>query len=250
MPLYLDKLAAYQADESNICSCEAGKALKRWIIKQTDKMRLEELELQDLQRSVAARRHARLFASTGAPEYMQGWTFKGYHDKCSGDPGKAAAIKAIMTHFANGTVNDKTGIMLWGKSDTGKTGSLVPLFNHYLAETKSGLWIQYNELIASLRSWGDGQVEERVRELQRVPLLFIDDLGDPMSKDGVTDYVREVLFRIFDQRNHRLITFVTSNLSPAELSVLLHERTVKRIGLLCAIVEVGGDPIGVLRGTI
>ena len=239
----MDKIAAWQADETNICDCRAGRALRRWI----EKQRLEEMEMQNINKEVAARRYQRLFNSTGAPEQFAGYTFKAYNERCKGDPGKRAAITAIMSHFSNGQVDGKSGLMLWGRSDVGKTGSLVPLFSHYLSQTGRGLWIQYNELVAQLRNWQDGQVEERVRELQVAPLLFIDDLGDPLSKDGVTDYVREMLFRIFDQRNSRQITFITSNLSPGEMSKLFHERTVKRIGLLCAIIEVGGEQLGVLR---
>lgn len=248
MPLYLDKIAAYQAGEANICTCRAGQSLRRWVEKKMETMRLEELELAELHRSVAARRYERLFSSTGAPPHMAEYTFKAYYDRCRSDPGKQAAIAAIREHFDNGKTGGRTGIMLWGRSDVGKTGALVPLFSRYVSQFGAGLWIQYNELIAQLRNWQDGHVEERIRELQQAPLLFIDDLGDPLSREGVKDYVRESLFRIFDQRNQNLITFVTSNLSPAELSALLHERTVKRIGLLCSIVEVGGEQLGVLGG--
>ena len=247
MSLYLDKLAAFQAGDDNLCDCRAGESARRWCAKKMENMRLEKLEFEELQRNVSQRRYERLFNSLGAPEHLVNYKFADYCKLCNGDPGKESAIKAIQAHFAHGEVNERKGIMLYGKSDRGKTGALVPLFTHYLKQYGAGLWIQYNELIAQLKQFDDGQVEERIKELQIAPLLFIDDLGDPMTANGVTDYVREVMFRVIDQRSPRLTTFVTSNLSPSELSTLFHERLVKRIGNLCALVEVGGSALGVLR---
>jgi DNA replication protein DnaC len=64
----------------------------------------------------------------------------------------------------------------------------------------------------------------------------------------VSDYSRDVMFRIIDYRcNNNMMTFITSNLSPVQLAGIFHERFVKRLGNICAIIEVSGNAIGVLR---
>lgn len=249
MPTYLDKLAAYHADELVLCECQAGQAVQRWIVKQDEKIRMERLESEEFQRSIAARRQARLFDSIGVPFNLREYTFRGYHNLCAGDKGKQAALGAIKFHFANGHVNDKRGIMLYGPSDRGKTGALSPLFLHYLSQTNNGLWVQYSDLLSHLKNFEDGHLDERMNEVKNTPLLFLDDLGDPLA-EKVTDHTRQVIFQILDHRcNRRLMTFVTSNLNPGELAALFHERTVKRLGNLCEMIEVSGPALGVLKQT-
>ena len=249
MPTYLDKLAAYHADELVLCECQAGQAVRRWIDRQDEKIRMERLELEEFQRTVAERRQMKLFDSIGVPFQLRELKFADYVRLCGNDNGKKAAIGAIKFHYANGHVNDKRGIMLYGPSDRGKTGALSPLFLHYLGQEHRGLWVQYSDLLSHLKNFDDGQLDQRMNEVKNTPLLFLDDLGDPMA-EKVTDYTRQVIFQILDHRcNRRLMTFVTSNLNPGELAALFHERTVKRLGNLCEMIEVSGPPLGVLKQT-
>ncbi len=61
-------------------------------------------------------------------------------------------------------------------------------------------------------------------------VLFLDDLGTQQGKPWET----ERLFQILDRRlNSDLPTFVTTNLTPEELRILLHERTLSRLLGLC-----------------
>lgn len=247
LPTYLDKLAAFHADELVLCECQAGQAVRRWVAKQDERMRMEQLEMEEFQRTVAERRQAKLFDSIGVPYQLRGYKFADYVNLCGNDDGKKRAIGAIKFHYANGHINDKRGIMLYGPSDRGKTGALSPLFLHYLNQTHNGLWVQYSDMMEHLRNYDDGNHDRRMDELKNTPILFLDDLGDPMA-ERVKDHTRDMIFQIVDYRcNRRLMTFVTSNLTPGELAGLFHERTVKRLGNLCEIIEVSGPPLGVLR---
>lgn len=246
-PTYLDKMALYTAGELNFCDCRAGQAARGWHERKDEEMKLEKQEYESFLSMVNERKQSRLFDNSGVPPAFRDLEFRTYFEKCKNDPGKRQSLSAIQEFYAKGEAGGKRGIMLWGKSDVGKTGSLSPLFVGLLKQTNEGLWIQYNELMAQLRNFSDGQVDERMQECQRTNLLFIDDLGDPMA-EKVTDYTRDVMFRIIDYRcNHNLMTFVTSNLSPVQLSGIFHERFVKRLGNLCVVIEVAGNAIGVLR---
>ena len=247
-PTYLEKMVFYHADELNFCDCRAGQAARGWHERKDEEMKLADIEYEEFKRMVNERKANRLFDNSGVPPAFQNLKFETYFERCKNDPGKRQALLAIQEFYASNSVGGKRGIMLWGKSDVAKTGSLSPLFVGLLRQTGEGLWIQYNDLLAQLRKFEDGQVDERMQECQRTKILFIDDLGDPMA-EKVSDYSRDVMFRIIDYRcNNNLMTFITSNLSPTQLSGIFHERFVKRIGGICAIIEVSGDAIGVLRG--
>lgn len=164
------------------------------------------------------------------------------------DPGRAEAIRRVREYFREGQVvtsdGPRMGIYLWGHTDMGKTGLLCPLFLHYIRQGETGLWLQYNDLQASLRDFESGKVEERIQEIQRVAFLFVDDWGDPASDRTATDYSRDTMFRIVDYRNgYQKPTFITSNLSPTKLAGQFHERMAKRLTELCAVVEVTGEPM-------
>lgn len=249
MPTYLDKLAAYHADDLVLCECQAGQAVKRWIVKQDERIRMERLELEEFQRTVSERRQMKLFDSIGVPFQLRGLKFADYVKLCDGDKGKEAAIKAIKHHYAHGHVNDKRGIMLYGPSDRGKTGALSPLFMHYLSQSNNGLWVQYSDMLSHLKDYKDERLDQRTNEVKNTPLLFLDDFGDPMAEE-VTDTTRDIVFQVLDHRcNRRLMTFVTSNLTPGEITAMFHERVLKRLGNLCEMIEVSGPALGVLKQT-
>lgn len=59
-----------------------------------------------------------------------------------------------------------------------------------------------------------------------------------------TDYARDVMFRIIDYRTSRnLPIFVTTNLSPAELSDQFHDRTARRLLSACAVINMQGKTL-------
>lgn len=228
------------------CECEAGLQAQRTTEHQVLSNEKTKAQFAADVAAVRQRRLSRIFDSAQVPPRFASLTMASFVAIAGAEDGKRAAIKAVREYYEKGQVSTprgpRFGIMLWGKSDMGKTGILSPLFLHYVRNGNAGLWVQYNDLLASLRQFESGNVEERIRTAQMVDYLFIDDFGDPSAEKSATDYTRDVVFRVLDYRNnYQKPTFITSNLHPEKMDRQFHERTVKRLAELCAIVEVNGD---------
>ena len=129
-----------------------------------------------------------------------------------------------------------------GQPGVGKTGVLSPLFLELVHQGHTGLWVQYNDLMAAMRRFEDGQVEARMDACKQVEYLFIDDFGDPAAQRIATDYARDVMFRIVDHRiSWNLALFVTSNLTISDLADQFHARIARRLVAGCAVVQMGGQ---------
>lgn len=244
----------WRAGLLKFCECEAGAASQRTIEWAVEKMADRVADFQQAAAEAQQRRLERIFDSAQVPPRFAGLTLAGYVKLAGDDPGKRAAIEAVRGYYTNGWVDyhggKRYGLLLYGKTDQGKTGALCPLFTNYVRAGNSGLWVQYNDLLASLRQFEGGQVEERIAACKHVDYLFIDDFGDPGADRTATDYSRDVLFRILDHRNnYQKATFATSNLHPERMDKQFHERIVKRLAELCAIVEVSGTPMRELMET-
>lgn len=201
------------------------------------------------------RAQAALWDNAGVPKRYAGYTFVRYMEMAGQDPGKQDAIAAIYSYSEDGCLPNPTeparpytGIMLHGASGVGKTGALSPLFTASLQAGKQGLWLQYNDFLDSVRRFdvegGAQLIENRIRHAQSVPLLFIDDLGDPDSKRGASDYANDVLLRVVNHRvDNDLPMLITSNLDPANMAGQFRSRLYRRISECCAVIEVTGAPI-------
>lgn len=230
------------------CDCDAGPVAARSLEYAAAQLEEQYKTLSELVDGQAQRRLDRIFSDAHVPARFASLTFKSFVSLAGNDPGKAAAIKRIREYFDTGScatpLGKRHGILLYGRSDMGKTGALCPLFMHHVRAGQPGLWVQYNDLLAALRDFESGQVQERIKAAQAAELLFIDDFGDPAADRAATDYTRDTMFRLLDHRNnYRLPTFITSNLHPDKMSGQFHERVVKRLGEMCAIVEVSGTPM-------
>ena len=249
LSLFDQRLIQFRAGDIEFCDCAAGKGYATMLAaKDQDYKPLEE-ELAEIRRLNEERRQRRLFENAGIPPKYRELTFKSFLALAGGDPGKAAAIRAVRSYFDEGYVETKrgrkVGILLHGEPGVGKTGCLSPLFVHMVRDRqKSGLWVQYNELLASLRDFESGQVEERMRACQTVDYLFIDDFGDPAAQRSASDYSRDMMFRIIDYRNnHGLPMFVTSNLDLEKMTDQFDRRIVRRLADNCVFVRMAGAPL-------
>lgn len=244
-PLYQERLTQFRFGHLQFCNCDAGQAYRSYVTGAADRQHQEDSEMADLPRRMAEQRLSRLFDSAGVPGKYAEFTLAGFERLAGADPGKRDAV-TILRHyeqhgFATQHGERKSGIVFWGVPSTGKTGSLAPLFTHMVRQGNSGLWVQYNQLMAEMRRFEDGQVDERMAACQTVDYLFIDDLGDPAAQKTATDYARDVLFRIIDHRTSRnMPNFVTTNLSPQELADQFHQRIARRLLAACAVVNMGG----------
>lgn len=248
MPLYLERLAQHHAGELRTCTCEAGRAYAAWLGATADRERQHADDLAELPRRMEAQRQEKIFQAATIPARYAAYTIAGFERIAGADPGKRDAILAIRHYdqFGHAVQNGEQlpGIMLWGAPGAGKTGSLSPLFTELVRRGATGLWLQYNQLMADMKKFEDGQVDARMEACQNVRYLFLDDLGDPAATKVATDYARDVLFRIVDYRTSRnMPIFVTTNLSPQELANQFHQRIARRLLASCATIHLGGKTL-------
>lgn len=200
------------------------------------------------------RKQAKAFDVGNVPPKYAEFTLRDYMAITKGDSGKEALRKHLREYAANCKVmvdgEERNGLFVWGNSDQGKTGALSPVFlNMVNSLSMTGLWLQYNTMMSSLKEFSEPEeVSRRLRACKEVEILFIDDLGDPLNTKGVSDYDRDTMFQILDYRNTNMLpTLITSNLAPEQLALMFHERVMKRIREMCAIVEVKGKSMAQLK---
>jgi DNA replication protein DnaC len=247
-PLYQDRLTQWRSGELHLCDCAAGLILADWFLRIDDEQRQLDADNAALPARLAEQRNDRIFASAGIPAKYAAYTLAGFERLAANDPGKRDAIAALRHYQQHGHAlqngEERPGLMLWGPSGAGKTGSLSPLFTELVRNGASGLWLQYNQLMADMRRFEDGQVDARMEACQSVRYLLLDDLGDPSAQKAATDYARDVLFRIVDYRTSRnMPIFVTTNLAPDMLINQFDQRTARRLLGACAIYHMGGKTL-------
>jgi DNA replication protein DnaC len=158
--------------------------------------------------------------------------------------GKRAAIEAA-TQWAK-SEGEKPGLLLYGKPGAGKS----VLGWWAVPQRGRGLWLTWPELTRKIQSSysRDGDSEAMIEAAKNVPVLFLDDLGDPDRRRMESDDKRDILFQIV---NHRLAhlkpTFITTNLDGSEMAKQFGDRIADRLAELCEWCEVGGDDLRTLR---
>lgn len=157
--------------------------------------------------------------------------------------GKEGAIEAARRWTRGET--DKPGLLVYGLPGVGKS-----VLGWWAVPQRGwGLWQTWPEFYKAVQDgYGDGDAEAKVRAAQTVPVLFLDDLGDPDRERMATDDQRDILFRVV---NHRVKewtpVFVTSNLDGAGLMAQFGDRIVSRLLELCEFVEMGGADLRRVR---
>lgn len=245
MPLYQERLVQYASGQLRCCTCEAGRTYLAWLKSATDRERERSQQDSALPEKIRAERQERIFENAGIPGKYASYTLQGFERIAANDPAKRDAIVALRHYEQHGHVQvgeqRRSGILLWGEPGVGKTGSMAPLFTQLVRNGRTGLWLQYNQFMADMRRFEDGQVDERMRACQNADLLFIDDLGDVTASKSASDYAKDVLFRVIDHRTSRDMTlFITTNLAPQELELQFSTRITRRLLSACAVIRMGG----------
>ena len=253
LPSYLSRLMQWRAGTIQFCDCEAGQLARRGLERLAENQSAYDDSLRIDAAAARERRIAAMFANAQVPPRFRHLTFKSYVEIAGAERGRKPALDAVREFYRFGAIQTesgmKSGILLHGSTDMGKTGLLCPMFTHFVTrENKSGLWVQYNELLNALRDFDSGKVRERVEMAKSVDVLFIDDFGDPMAERSATDYARSVVYEIIDHRyGWHLPIFATSNLSPAQMAAQFHDRTMRRISDVCAVIAVDGSTMAELQ---
>lgn len=180
---------------------------------------------------------ARLLESSGMRGIMRNMTFDSF------DPQRRGNIYQIAKQYAEDfTPKTNTGLIFYGKAGAGKTHLAVAIARHVIEQKQTAARVARTvELLAGIRQTfneHDGYRAESEAELIQkfiyVPLLVLDDLG----AEKISDWVREVLYRIIDERwLEQRPMIVTTNLNLKELEERIGERIVSRIAGICVQVE-------------
>lgn len=143
----------------------------------------------------------------------------------------------------------RPGLFLYGDRGRGKSGIAISIVNGRVqAHGDVALYITVPDLLDHLRSTfgpkSDVSYDDLFEQVKGVSLLVLDDLGT----ENPTAWAVEKLYQVVDYRyRSRLLTIVTSNLSPSELTEHFDrvgdwtgKRIIDRLVTMCAVVEVAG----------
>ncbi|MGW3183233.1 ATP-binding protein [Kitasatospora sp. NPDC001119] len=123
-------------------------------------------------------------------------------------------------------------LLLLGETGTGKTHQAYGAIRALLGAGVRLRWqaITSVTLYAMMRPRPGADPEREMRDLERMPLLLVDDLG----AGRVSEFTEETTYRLINHRyEQQLPTLLTSNITPSELSGLLGDRTASRLRQMC-----------------
>jgi chromosomal replication initiation ATPase DnaA len=151
-------------------------------------------------------------------------------------------------HCWNAPVVPMTGLLLHGASGTGKTTSAYMAIEASLLRWESQVEgvrhviavgaVELGRRISELSRRGGEEFEDCLAELQRTPLLFIDDI----DKARFTPRVESELFALIERREvDGLPVVITTNLTGRELQGMFSRQTgpaiISRLRRMCIAVN-------------
>ncbi|MGE4571479.1 MAG: primosomal protein DnaI [Candidatus Izemoplasmatales bacterium] len=138
-------------------------------------------------------------------------------------------IHAYMHKFLKNDLKENfmKGMYISGKYGSGKTYVLAALANELAKQGKKIIFAYYPDLVRELKSSiGNGDLEEKIRQLKVIEILFLDDIGGEYFSKFIRD---EVLGSILQ---HRLLdnkpTFFSSNFPIQELVNVIKESNTQQ----------------------
>jgi len=232
------QLAGVPADKIFWCDCKTGREKRANYDNHID---LYEQDRVDT-----------LFQNAGIPERFRALTLSGIPTEFQ--KGKVDALNAAQYYSQHGhgittTKAKREGLVLIGPPGVGKTGVLSVVFRSMIAKGKAGLWIelyQFFQEVQSEYSRPESMAAAKIQSAMEVPLLFLDDMGDPDRRNGggikeETDDKRSILWRIIDHRHGKGLPILgTSNLSRSDFERQWGTRLAARLWETCLVVSVGG----------
>lgn len=134
------------------------------------------------------------------------------------------------------------GLYIHGSVGTGKTHIAYAIQKHLDDIKLSSTFHNTTELIFDIKRDFDRSTYDKARWEERLKdykgLLILDDIG----AERITDYVAEVFYLIINTRYNKMLPIIfTSNLSLAELSDRVGDRTASRIVEMCDVMHLNGD---------
>ncbi len=209
-------------DIEGLCdTCEAainrGKTLKprrRIELPKPDPAVVDRFKREEEQREALDRR--RLFAASGAPDIpitAAQWR-------------QFPALQALVD-------GERHGCFLVGPIGIGKTRACAELVRRWSATGRKSIYISEGDMLSTMRD--DANRRTLLLDMQRVPLLIIDDCGARKA----TPWRIETYFDVLDQRYaNRRPTLLVSNKTPSESDMFATEARLMR-----RLLEIGHDEV-------
>ena len=133
------------------------------------------------------------------------------------------------------------GLLLWGGVGTGKTYIAACIANALIEQKVPVLMTNFSKVLNQMGAMYSEDRYKYISDFSKFPLLIIDDLGVERS----TEYVREQIFAIIDERyKANLPLIVTTTLTIDELSSpkdVADARIYSRLLEMCAPIQIRGS---------
>jgi len=195
----------------------------------------ERAMLLEQQLNAFEERSRKMVDNSNVGRRFKGRTFSNF------DRAKQPKAYDICKKFADGfQENTGKGIILVGDPGTGKTHLAAAITNYITSEL--GVAVKFGNFVDILndikRSFHSD--EDVVRELKKMPLLVIDDLG----KERRSEWSEMILYDVINGRYEDYMpTIITTNLSPRQIEERFGEATFSRIFEMCVGVIVQGADV-------
>lgn len=133
----------------------------------------------------------------------------------------------------------KRGFVLFGPPGCGKTHLMVGMAKMVSERDRLDFrFIKINPWLDSLRGTDFAGLERELLKIEKVPLLFLDDLG----AEKLTEWTESKIERVFDYRfEFELPTFISTNLDPDAMGAHLTQRLWSRLRGLSDFVKISGE---------
>lgn len=188
--------------------------------------------------------------SSGLSPQQKAQTFSSFSLEWYKDKERYRNILQITLDFAENLAS-KCGqgknLLLCGPVGTGKTHLCSAIANYVLQSGVNVVYLKISKLLDMIREnkykSDDDKYRENIRRLEaayHVGLLIIDDLGT----ETLTDFAREQLFLILDERiNHRLPWVISTNLLPNVIESHYGDRISDRLVCNSTILKFTGESV-------
>lgn len=151
----------------------------------------------------------------------------------------AKAFQESVEYAKNFPLNQGEGLLFTGNPGTGKTHLAAAITNHIISMHKVPVkFVSYVSFLESLKAgFGSKESDEKIKQLNEIPLVVIDDLG----KERTSDWSNAVLYQIVNMRyEHRLPLIITTNEELADLERNIGEATMSRLLEMCKGIRMVG----------
>ena len=184
---------------------------------------------------VAIERAGRVIAESDLPPLYRNASFDNFSTRNGELQGVYLAVKNYVKEFPN---PKQPGLLLMGRSGSGKTHLAVAAFRAILEKGFEGLFFDYQNLLDRIRSSYDQTSQTTDKEAYRIALdkevLMLDDLG----AHRVTDWVEDTVTSIITYRcNHRKPLIATTNLVDPDARYVDRKSTPGAVDLATTLTD-------------